>query len=98
MIIPRLQRQVNALGKARVRQVRVLAEQIGETAGAADDIRANGASRFLAARFADELGKVFFIRMGIYRKKFFIKFLNNFLAQLAPFLFYAIGGYLVFAR
>ncbi len=95
IIIPRLQRQVNELGKARVRQVRVLAEQIGESAAGADDIRATAASRFRAARFADELGKIFFIRLDIYKKKFFIKFLNNFLAQLAPFLFYAIGGYLV---
>ncbi|MDX1374640.1 MAG: ATP-binding cassette domain-containing protein, partial [Burkholderiales bacterium] len=27
--------------------------------------------------------------------KFFIKFLNNFLAQVTPFVFYSIGGYLV---
>ena len=31
----------------------------------------------------------------IYKKKFFIKFLNNFMAQLGPFFFYSIGGYLV---
>ena len=95
LVIPRLQRQVNLLGKARVRQVRVLAEQIGETASGVDDIRANAATAFRAARFADELGKIFFIRLNIYKKKFFIKFLNNFLAQFAPFLFYSIGGYLV---
>ncbi len=95
LIIPRLQRQVNLLGKARVRQVRVLAERIGETATGVDDIRANAAGTFERARFSDELGRVFFIRMQIYRKKFFIKFLNNFLAQFAPFLFYSVGGFLV---
>ena len=31
----------------------------------------------------------------IYKKKFFIKFLNNFIAQLDPVFFYSIGGYLV---
>ena len=35
------------------------------------------------------------LRYEIYNKKFFIKFLNNFLNQLTPFFFYAIGGYLV---
>jgi ABC-type multidrug transport system fused ATPase/permease subunit len=95
VVIPPLQRQVNELGKQRVRQVRILAERIGESAGGVDDIRANDASAYERARFADALGRVFFIRLKIYRKKFFIKFLNNFLAQLAPFLFYSIGGYLV---
>src|SRR5262249_46056469 len=31
----------------------------------------------------------------IYKRKFFMKFLNNFIAQLTPFFFYSIGGYLV---
>ncbi|HEY0275657.1 MAG TPA: hypothetical protein VGC31_06270, partial [Paenirhodobacter sp.] len=30
----------------------------------------------------------------IYQWKFLVKFLNNFIAQLTPFLFYSIGGYL----
>ncbi len=94
-IIPKLQRQVNQLGKARVRQVRRLAERIGETSQGVRDIRANDTTQYERARFAKELGIVFNIRLQIYKKKFFIKFLNNFLAQLAPFFFYSIGGYLV---
>ena len=94
-IIPKLQRQVNQLSKARVRQVRRLAERIGETTQGVRDIRANDTSQYERARFSKELGIVFNIRFQIYKKKFFIKFLNNFLAQLAPFFFYSIGGYLV---
>ncbi|MGI9489201.1 MAG: ABC transporter transmembrane domain-containing protein [Geminicoccaceae bacterium] len=94
-LIPKLQRQVNQLNKARVRQVRRLAERVGETAQGVRDIRANDATQFERARFGKELGVVFDIRFAIYKKKFFIKFLNNFLAQLAPFFFYSIGGYLV---
>ncbi|MGH1484288.1 MAG: ABC transporter transmembrane domain-containing protein [Geminicoccales bacterium] len=94
-IIPKLQRQVNLLGKARVRQVRRLAERVGETSQGVRDIRANDTTQYERARFAKELGIVFDIRFAIYKKKFFIKFLNNFLAQLAPFFFYSIGGYLV---
>ena len=94
-VIPKLQRQVNLLGKARVRQVRRIAERISETVGGVRDIRANDRSQFERARFARELGVIYKIRYQIYKKKFFIKFLNNFLAQLGPFFFYSIGGYLV---
>jgi ABC-type multidrug transport system fused ATPase/permease subunit len=94
-VIPKLQAQVNLLGKARVRQVRRLADRIGETVGGVRDIRANDTTQYERARFSKELGVVFNIRYKIYKKKFFIKFLNNFMAQLGPFFFYSIGGYLV---
>jgi putative ABC transport system ATP-binding protein len=94
-VIPRLQRQVNQLGKARVRQVRRMAERIHETVGGVRDIRANDATQYERARFSAELGVIFNIRFDIYKKKFFIKFINNFLAQLGPFFFFSIGGYLV---
>src|SRR3546814_649017 len=35
------------------------------------------------------------IRFEIYRMKFFMKGLNNFITQLTPFFFYTVGGYLV---
>ena len=94
-IIPKLQRQVNLLGKARVRQVRRLADRISETVGGVRDIRANDTTQYERARFSKELGVVFNIRYQIYKKKFLIKFINNFMAQLGPFFFYSIGGYLV---
>jgi putative ABC transport system ATP-binding protein len=94
-VIPKLQRQVNLLGKARVRQVRRLADRIAETVGGVRDIRANDTTQYERARFGRELGVVFKIRYQIYKKKFFIKFLNNFMAQLGPFFFFSIGGYLV---
>lgn len=94
-LIPKLQRRVNALAKQRVRTVRKLSERIGETVSGVQEIRANDASELELADFANRVGTIFEIRYEIYRKKFFIKFLNNFLAQLTPFFFYSIGGYLV---
>ena len=94
-IIPKLQRQVNLLGKERVRQVRRNAEKISEVAAGARDIRANDGTAYERARFSEQLGTVFWIRFDIYKKKFLIKFLNNFISQLGPFFFYSIGGYLV---
>lgn len=94
-IIPKLQRQVNRLGKQRVQQVRRNAERISETVAGVRDIRANDGTAYERARFSEQLGQVFWIRFAIYKKKFLIKFINNFLAQLGPFFFFSIGGYLV---
>jgi putative ABC transport system ATP-binding protein len=94
-LIPKLQRRVNNLGKLRVRQVRKNAERISEMAGGVRDLRANDAAQYELARFSEELGEVYWIRFDIYKLKFLIKFLNNFIAQLGPFFFFSIGGYLV---
>ena len=94
-LIPKLQAKVNALNKDRVRQVRRNADKIAEISGGVRDIRGNDVSLYESSRFSRELEKVFRLRLRIYILKFLIKFLNNFIAQLGPFFFYAIGGYLV---
>ncbi len=94
-LIPKLQRKVNQLGKQRVRAVRQLSDKIGESVSGVAEIHAHDASNHHLADFAHRLGNIYDIRFEIYRRKFFIKFLNNFLNQLTPFFFYAIGGYLV---
>ena len=94
-IIPKLQGHVNQLGKKRVRNVRVLAEKIGEAVSGIEEVHANDGARRILARFTERLGVIYDIRYEIFRRKFFIKFLNNFIAQLTPFFFYSIGGYLV---
>lgn len=94
-LIPKLQRQVNQLAKERVKNVRKLSERINEMVSGASDIHAHDTVHYELADFSDRLGTIFGIRYDIYRKKFFIKFLNNFLAQLTPFFFFSIGGYFV---
>lgn len=94
-LIPRLQKRVNQLGKERVRTMRKLADRIGESVSGVGDMHANDATAVHLADFSDRLGTIYDIRFEIYNRKFFIKFLNNFINQLTPFFFYAIGGYLV---
>ena len=94
-VIPKLQRKVNLLGKERVRHVRKLAERIGETVSGAQEIHANDTSNYERADFSHRLGDIFRIRFDIFRKKFFVKFLNNFINQFTPLMFYSVGGYLV---
>jgi ABC-type multidrug transport system fused ATPase/permease subunit len=94
-VIPKLQRQVNQLAKERVRTVRRLSDRIGESVTAIAEIHGHDTAELHRAEFARLSGTIFDIRFRIYRKKFFIKFLNNFIAQLTPFFFFSIGGYLV---
>lgn len=94
-LIPRLQRRVNQLGKQRVHAVRQLADRIGETVQAIQKVHAHDGVRRHLADVGRQLGSIYDIRFEIYRRKFLIKFLNNFINQLTPFFFFAIGGYLV---
>ncbi|OKH88818.1 ABC transporter transmembrane domain-containing protein [Thalassospira sp. TSL5-1] len=94
-IIPKLQRRVNQLGKDRVQNIRRLSEHIGDTVSGATDIRAHNTQGYELMRYTQRMGRIFEIRKEIYFRKFFIKFLNNFIAQITPFFFYSIGGYLV---
>ncbi len=93
-LIPMLQRQINLLNKERIQEVRHLASEIGESAAGISDLRANGGWRYRLALISDRLGRLFEIRFRIYRKKFFMKFLNNLITHLTPFFFYSVGGYL----
>ena len=75
--------------------MRKLSERISEVVAGSAEIHAHDTGQYELADFSDRLGSIFNIRYQVYRKKFFIKFLNNFLAQVTPFFFYSIGGYLV---
>ncbi len=94
-IIPILQRRVNALGKERVRRARIMSGRIGESAVGINDIHANAASNHMLANFSSHLGGIFHVRFMLYKKKFFMKALTNFLNQLTPLLFYSFGGVLI---
>ena len=93
--IPKLQRKVKLLGKERVRVVRKVADRLSETVAGVTEVHAHDTSHLELTDFTTRLGSIYQIRFHIYQLKFLIKFLNNFLAQLTPFFFYAIGGYLV---
>ncbi|MBT5808831.1 MAG: ATP-binding cassette domain-containing protein, partial [Rhodospirillaceae bacterium] len=94
-IIPKLQKKVNALGKQRVQNVRRLSDHLGESVSGIGEIHAHDTSNLELARFANRLGGIYLIRYEIYRRKFFVKFLNNFIDKLTPFFFFSIGGFLV---
>src|SRR3546814_15539580 len=81
-VIPKLQRQVNLLGKERVSTVRALSDQLGESVSGVQEVHANDAARLILTRFAVRLGRIYEIRLQNYKKKYFHKFMNHLLAQL----------------
>jgi len=93
-IIPALRRPILELGKQRQIAARELAGRVGELVDGVEEVRINATSNYERADLSSRLGRIFDIRYEIYRRKFFVKFLNNFLGQLTPFLFYAVGGVL----
>jgi putative ABC transport system ATP-binding protein len=94
VIIPKLRVKVLMLGKARQLTARQLAGRIAECVDGSADIHAHDTSNYERADIATRLARIFDIRFELYQRKFAVKFLNNMLAQLTPFLFYLVGGYL----
>ncbi|MGE0004340.1 MAG: ABC transporter transmembrane domain-containing protein [Parvibaculaceae bacterium] len=94
IVIPKMRRRLIRLGKERQLTARQLAGRVGEIVDGISSVHVHDTSNYERADIAARLGRIFKIRYDLYQWKFFVKFLNNFLAQLTPFLFYAIGGYL----
>ena len=89
ILLPKLQRHLNRLARTRIHEVRALGTHLRRpglaSAQQGHEIRSVAAS-------LKELER---IRRRIFRLKFFVKALNNFLTSLTPFLFYSLGGYFV---
>ncbi|WP_337267172.1 ABC transporter ATP-binding protein [Oryzifoliimicrobium ureilyticus] len=94
IVIPRMRRRLLELGRQRQLTARELSGRVGEIVDGIETIHSNDTSNLERADIASRLGLIFSIRYDLYQWKFLVKFLNNFLAQVTPFLFYAIGGYL----
>jgi putative ABC transport system ATP-binding protein len=93
-VIPRMRRRLLVLGRERQLTARELSGRVSEIFEGIGTIRAYDTSNYERADIAARLGRIFRIRYDLYNWKFLVKFINNFLASLTPFLFYCIGGYL----
>ena len=93
VIIPQMRRRLIRLGRERQLTARELSGRVGEIVDGIGAIHIHDTSNFERADIAARLGRIFKIRYDLYQWKFLVKFLNNFLAQVTPFLFYLVGGY-----
>lgn len=92
-IIPALRRKLLDLGRRRQVSARELSGRVGEIVETLAQIRTNDTSNYERADISRRLAVIYDIRYEIYWRKYLIKFLNNFLAQLTPFFFFLVGGY-----
>jgi putative ABC transport system ATP-binding protein len=92
-IIPRLRRELLRLGKLRQIASRRLAGRVSEVLDGIEAVHVHSAHKWERAEIGHRLYELFDLRFRIYERKFMVKFLNNLLAQVTPFLFYAVGGY-----
>ncbi|MBC8130055.1 MAG: ABC transporter ATP-binding protein, partial [Rhizobiaceae bacterium] len=93
VLIPRMRRRLLVLGRQRQLTARQFAGRVGEIVEGIASVHTNDTSNWERAGVSEELGRIFLIRFDIYQWKFLVKFLNNFLAQVTPFIFYLFGGY-----
>lgn len=94
VIIPRMRRRLIRLGRERQLTARQLSGRVNEIIDGITTVHALDTSNYERADMADRLGTIFRIRYELYQWKFMVKFLNNFLAQVTPFVFYLMGGWL----
>ncbi|NIX76842.1 ABC transporter ATP-binding protein [Microvirga sp. c23x22] len=93
VVIPRLRRELLVLGRERQLASRELAGRIGEVLDGIEVVHVHNAYDWERAEIGNRLFTLYDLRVKIYNRKFVVKFLNNFLSQLTPFFFYAVGGY-----
>ncbi|KFI26803.1 ABC transporter transmembrane domain-containing protein [Paenirhodobacter enshiensis] len=94
LIIPRMRRRLIALGRERQLTARQLSGRVNEIMDGIVTVHALDTTNLERADLSRRLGEIFRIRYDLYQWKFMVKFLNNFLAQVTPFVFYLLGGWL----
>lgn len=90
ILVPRIQNVINRLGRRKTKMVRRLGRNAVDDTITTDKDRAR-----MRHRAGILIGQVFETRMVIYRYKFFLTFLGNFLDSLGPLVVLVLGGYLV---
>ncbi|WP_394690217.1 ABC transporter transmembrane domain-containing protein [Hoeflea sp.] len=94
VLIPKMRKRLLVLGRERQLTARQLSGRVSEIVEGIHAIHAFDTSNYERADVASRLGRIFRIRYDLYQWKFLVKFINNFLASVTPFLFYIVGGYL----
>lgn len=94
-IVPRMRRRVRELGRLRQLTAREFSGRVSEIVDGIGAVHSNDTSNLERADIAWRLGRIFSIRYDLYQWKFLVKFINNLIAQVTPFIFYAFGGYFV---
>ncbi len=94
-LIPKIQKQINALQRQEVQAQRDISQRIGDVFAGVNEIHGHDTTQYELADFSQRFGKVFRYRVQISSKRYIANILNQFFSQLTPFFFLSVGGYLV---
>ena len=94
-LIPKFQKKINQLQREEVQAVRQISQRVGDMVAGANEIHGHDTSQYELADFTRRFGEVFKTRVQISSNRYVVNILNAFFAQLTPFFFLSIGGYLV---
>jgi ABC-type bacteriocin/lantibiotic exporter with double-glycine peptidase domain len=97
-LTPRLQQRVKAFSRERVLLGRQLSDHLQWSVGHIEEIHTDDRPARALQRFRDQADGIFRIRLRIYRLKYLIKWIGNFLAKLGPFFLFVVGGWLIIER
>ncbi|NQZ50885.1 MAG: ABC transporter ATP-binding protein [Moritella sp.] len=87
IIIPIFQRRINKLVRHRLRKVRRLSKLLAS--------EQNRPAHLAQKPIRTAFHALYVLRIQLFKTKFIMKSLNNFIMNLTPFFFYTVGGYLV---
>ncbi len=94
-LIPKIQKQINALQRQEVQAQRDVSQRIGDVFAGVNEIHGHDTAQYELADFSRRFGKIFRYRVQISSKRYIANILNQFFSQLTPFFFLSVGGYLV---
>ncbi|GAB6058930.1 ABC transporter transmembrane domain-containing protein [Desulfonatronum parangueonense] len=94
IILPWLQRKMNAANRRRMASTQSVSGTIGESIGGVQEIHANAGYKLEDAKFGKKLDLLYKNTLVMYAFKYGIKFYNNFFQSLGPFILFLVGGYL----
>lgn len=87
IVIPIFQRRINKLVYKRLKEVRSLNDLLTTE----QEKSAHTSQKYVRKSFH----YLYLLRIELFKTKFIMKSLNNFIMNLTPFFFYTVGGYLV---
>lgn len=94
-LIPKIQKQINALQRQEVQAMRDVSQRISDVVTGVNEIHGHDTVQYELADFSQRFSTVFGFRVKMSSKRYIANILNQFFSQLTPFFFLSIGGYLV---
>jgi len=93
-LIPYMQKRYNRLNKERVKAIRAMSNVVNESISGIHEVQGNASYRLEQRRLGRFIHELFRTMNRLFKYKFGIKFVNNLVQSMGPFILFLYGGYL----